>query len=805
LRKEIKKKQRKTEGIELEEKVLRKLEFPKIIKLLTDRCSFQLGKELAEDLKPSLDGEEIKKWQSETTQTKEVLRLYPGFSIGGVRDIRQCLGKAKLGGIMEPGDFLQIEDTLLAARKTKEFFRGEGQKYASLAVYVHDLPVFPRLEQEIKQKITAEGEVSDRASAELFRLRKQLRSLQGKAREKLENMIRSPELQKYLQDPLITIRNERFVIPVKQEYRAQVPGLIHDQSGSGATLFVEPLAVVELNNETQRCETMEKAEVTRILRELSELAAAHHKELLDVLQRMAQLDFMLAKGKLSSDLDCGEPVINEQGYLKIVQGRHPLIKGKVVPVTIYLGDAFDTLVITGPNTGGKTVTLKTVGLFVLMTQSGLHVPAQDGTELPVYEGIFADIGDEQSIEQSLSTFSSHMTNIINILGKVNSRSLVLLDELGAGTDPTEGAALAMAILQHLIGVGAQTIATTHYSELKSFAYNQERVENASVEFDVETLRPTYRLLIGVPGKSNAFEISHRLGLKKDVVDQARSFLSQEEVRVADLIENLETNQLLSERKRQEAEKMHKSARDQLVQVEWKEKELNRKVEDIIQKAQQEALEIVIRARRESEDILKEVRTVKKKMRIEAPQDLQVLRDKLRERENQLSEAVFHDTGEAEVNAAELSPGDLVLIKRIKQKAQVLERPNANGEVLVQSGIMKLTVQLKDLRKIKEEKSEEKRQKSGIGVIVSSKAREVKNELHLRGMTVDEAVLETEKYLDDAYLAGLPQAYLIHGKGTGALRSAITDLVKSHRFVASFRIGGYHEGGHGVTVVEFKKG
>jgi DNA mismatch repair protein MutS2 len=789
----------------LEEKVLRKLEFPKIIKLLTDRCSFQLGKELAEDLKPSLDGEEIKKWQSETTQAKEVLRLYPGFSIGGVRDIRQCLGKAKLGGIVEPGDFLQIDDTLLATRKTKEFFRGDGQKYAFLAVYVHDLPAFPRLEQEIKQKITAEGEVSDRASAELFRLRKQLRSLQGRAREKLESMIRSPELQKYLQDPLITIRNERFVIPVKQEYRAQVPGLIHDQSGSGATLFVEPLAVVELNNETQRYEAMEKAEVTRILRELSQLTAAHYEELLDVLQRMAQLDFMLAKGKLSSDLDCGEPVINEQGYLKIVQGRHPLIKGKVVPVTIYLGNDFDTLVITGPNTGGKTVTLKTVGLFVLMAQSGLHVPAQEGTDLAVYEGIFADIGDEQSIEQSLSTFSAHMTNIIHILGKVNGRSLVLLDELGAGTDPTEGAALAMAILQHLIGVGAQTIATTHYSELKTFAYNQERVENASVEFDVETLRPTYRLLIGVPGKSNAFEISRRLGLPMEVVNQAKGYLSQEEVRVADLIENLETNQLLSERKRQEAEKMHKNARDQLVRVEEKEEELNRKVEDIIQKAQQEALEIVTRARRESEDILKEVRTVKKKMETEAPQNLQALRDQLREKEGQLSEAVFHDMGEAEVTANELAPGDLVLIKRIRQKAQVLERPNANGEVLVQSGIMKLTVQLKDLRKIDEEKFEEKkRPKSGIGGIVSAKAREVKNELHLRGLTVEEAVLETEKYLDDAYLAGLPQAYLIHGKGTGALRNAITELVKNHRFVASFRIGSYHEGGHGVTVVEFIK-
>lgn len=788
----------------MEEKVLRKLEFPKIIRMLADRCSFQLGKELAENLIPSLHSEEIQKWQSETTEAKEVLRLYPGFTIGGVRDIRLSLGKANLGGVIEAGDFLQIYDTLLAARKTKDFFRGDGAQYVFLAVYLRDLPTFPQLEQEIKQKITADGEVSDRASAELFRLRKQLRSLQGKARDKLESMIRSPEIQKYLQDPLITIRNERFVIPVKQEYRSQVPGLIHDQSGSGATLFIEPLAVVELNNETQRYEAMEKAEVARILRELSTLTAGHYEELLDVLQQMGQLDFMLAKGKLSSDLDCGEPRINQHGYVKIKQGRHPLLKGKVVPVTIHLGDTFDTLVITGPNTGGKTVTLKTVGLFVLMTQAGLHVPAQDGTELAVFEGVFADIGDEQSIEQSLSTFSSHMTNIIHILAQVNSRSLVLLDELGAGTDPTEGAALAMAVLQHLIGVGAKTIATTHYSELKTFAYNQARVENASVEFDVQTLRPTYRLLIGVPGKSNAFEISQKLGLSPKVVQQAKSFLSQEEVRVADLIENLETNQLLSERKRQEAEKLHKHAREQLAQVEQKEEELSHKVEDILQKAQEEALEIVTKARRESEDILKEVRAVKKKMETEAPQDLQVLRDKLREREDQLAQAVYQEEGIAELSPDDLTAGDVVFIKRIKQKAQVLAKPDPNGGVLVQAGIMKLTVPLKDLRKIAEELPEGKQQKTGAGGIVSAKAREVKNELHLRGLTVEEAVLETEKYLDDAYLAGLPQAYLIHGKGTGALRNAITELVKRHRFVASFRIGGYHEGGHGVTVVEFKK-
>lgn len=791
----------------MQEKILRKLEFFKITEWLAERCTFQVGKELAEGLKPSSDKELVQKWQRETTEAKEVLRLYPGFSLGGVRDIRPALGKVKLGGVIEPGDFLQIYDTLQAARKTKDFFSGDGEKFGHLAVYVRDWPGFPRLEQEIKRKITAEGEVSDHASNELLRLRRQLRSLQGKARDKLENMIRSPEMQKYLQDPLITIRNERFVIPVKQEYRAQVPGLIHDQSGSGATLFVEPMAVVELNNEAQRCEAMEKAEVMRILRELSELTAAHYEELTDVVRRLGQLDFILAKGKLSGDLDCGEPQLNDQGHLKIIQGRHPLLKGPVVPVTIQLGDRFDTLVITGPNTGGKTVTLKMVGLFVLMAQAGLHVPAENGTELALYEGVFADIGDEQSIEQSLSTFSAHMTNIIDILAQVNQRSLVLLDELGAGTDPTEGAALAMAVLQHLIKVGAKTIATTHYSELKTFAYNQERVENASVEFDVETLRPTYRLLIGVPGKSNAFLIAQRLGLDPALVQQARNFLSQEEIRVADLIENLETNQLRSERERQEAERLHQNAQEQLIRIEQREEELNRKIERIMQKAQQEALEIVTNARRESEAILKEIRALQKNMETATPQELQALRDQLREKEDELLEAMEQEAEEAELNPEDLWPGDLVLIKRLNQRAQVLEKPREDGEVFVQAGIMKLHVKVKDLRKIDEDQQEQaggSRGKTGIGGIVSSKAKEIKNQLHLRGMTVDEAVLEAEKYLDDAFLAGLPQVYLIHGKGTGTLRKAITALLKRHRFVASYRLGDYHEGGAGVTVVELKK-
>jgi len=787
----------------MDKKTLQKLEYPKIIEMLTERCSSQLGKELAANLLPSFDLAEIEKNQAETTEAKEIWRFWPGFSLGGIRDIRSSLRKAQLGGIIEPEEFLNIYDTILAAKRVKEFFSDEGRRYTHLAEYAEKITAFPKLEQQIKKTITPEGEVSDTASEELLRLRRQLRSLHGKAREKLESMIRSPELQKYLQDAIITIRNDRYVIPVKQEYRSQIPGLIHDQSGSGATLFIEPMAVVELNNEALRCEMQERAEVARILRQLTTLVDGHNQELSVTLQALGRLDFAFGKAKLSNDLDCGEPRMNERGYINILQGRHPLIQGKVVPISIHLGRDFDTLVITGPNTGGKTVTLKTVGLFTVMAQAGLHVPAETGTELSIFHKVFADIGDEQSIEQSLSTFSSHMTNIINILDQVDDRSLILLDELGAGTDPTEGAALAMAILEHLIGLGARTIATTHYSELKSFAYNNPRVENASVEFDVETLRPTYRLLIGVPGKSNAFEISRRLGLRAELVERARSFLSQEELRVADLIENLETNQLLSEKDREEAARLKKLAQAKLMQVEKRDREVSDKAKSIILKAQHEALEIIAQARRESEAILKEIREAAKKAKNH--QELTELRNKLREKENELYEEVAKNAApQEEVEPATLEPGDLVLIRRLNQKAQVLEKPNANGDILVQAGIMKLTVKAKETAKISEEKIEKRGDKTGTGEILATKARDIKNELDLRGLTVEEAIIETEKYLDDAYLAGLPQAYLIHGKGTGALRKVIQELVQKHRFIKSARIGGYHEGGIGVTVVEFKK-
>lgn len=790
----------------MEEKVLHKLEYYKVIELLINQCSCQLGKDIAAELKPSHDLEEIEQGQAETSEAKEIWRLYPNFTLGGIRDIRAALRKAQVGGIIDPEGFIMVYDTILAAKRIKDFFIEIGQTYPLIANLTHDLANLPGLEKQIKKCITSEGEVGDQASEKLGKLRKQLRNLQGKAREKLEGIVRSTEMQKYLQDPIVTIRNERYVVPVKQEYRQKIRGLIHDQSASGATIFVEPFSVVEINNEAQRLEAQEKAEVLRILRQLTEQVAECHSELATNVELLGSIDFIFAKGKLSTELDCGQVKMNNRGYINIVQGRHPLIRGEVVPTTIYLGKEFDILVITGPNTGGKTVTLKTVGLFTLMAQAGLHVPAQVGTELAVFEQVFADIGDEQSIEQSLSTFSAHMTNIINIVNNVDDRTLVLLDELGAGTDPTEGAALAMAILDFLNSAGTKAVATTHYSELKSFAYNRDKIENASVEFNVETLRPTYRLLIGVPGKSNAFLISQRLGLKLEVIESAKDFLSKDEIRVADLIANLETNQILSEKGREEAELLTKEAQKKIVEMQKSEQELQEKSQKIIEKAQEEALEIVSRARRESEAVLKEIRGVQKSPGNNLQQKMQDIRKNLKEKEGKLQDIVFKEQEGAVLQPQDLQQGDLVLIKRLNQKAQVLERPNSNGEVLIQAGIMKISASIQELCKLKDDSKQgtEKKNKTGVGTIVSSKAKDISNEVDLRGLTVDEALLVTEKYLDDAFLAGLSQIVIIHGKGTGALRNAITNLLKRHSRIKSYRVGEFHEGGHGVTIAEIKR-
>ncbi|MCL2121740.1 MAG: endonuclease MutS2 [Clostridiales bacterium] len=789
----------------MDERVLAKLEYPEVVTMLIDSASTITGKERAGELTPMKSLSAIRLALAETTQAKDLQRLYPMFSLGGVHDLRAMEKKAAMDGIIDSPEFLLILDTLRASERIRTFLKDPELPFPDIIHMAYGLHPLPSLESEISRKITNEGEVADKASQELYRLRTKLRSLQGKAKEKLESMLRHQDFAKYLQDPIISIRGDRYVLPVRAEFRQQVPGIVHDQSGSGATVFIEPLQVVEINNETHQCEIEERAEVIRILRQLTEQVKACGSQLADIRESLTEIDFAMAKGKLSTAKDWRLPIMNDSGRIALKKARHPLIPGKVVPVTVELGRDFDAIVVTGPNTGGKTVLLKTIGLLTLMAQAGLHVPAEDETEIAVFRQIFADIGDEQSIEQSLSTFSSHMNNIISITEKADGDSLVLLDELGAGTDPAEGASLGMAVIEDLLYKQAKIVATTHYSELKSFASSQDRVENASVEFDVETLRPTYRLMMGIPGRSNAFEISLRLGLHPDIIESAKTYQSKEEARAASLIRDLETSQIHSENERLEAAALRKQAADTLAWIERKEADTKNRVASMLEKAQNEALELVIQARKESEALLKEIRDMQKAgYQALNEKAAQSIRESLRKHENQLydkmesRDAVQDQTGE-------LKPGDMVFLRKLKQKGQVLTGANSQGELTVQAGIIKLTVKRSELELLQDSPATEiAGYRTGAGSLGATKAKTINAEMDLRGKLVEEAIQEAEKYLDDAYLAGLPQISIIHGKGTGALRKAIRDLATKHPFVASARLGAQNEGGDGVTIISLQQ-
>ncbi|NMA01184.1 MAG: endonuclease MutS2 [Clostridia bacterium] len=782
---------------------LEKLEFNKIINMLTKECSSSLGQAKAQGLEPILDYEQIVLWQEETSEGVLIRRFEPQIPLGGLVDTRSSIRKAEMGGLLEAEEFLHLGSNLRATRKLKSFLTKKKQYLIPrMEWWGGQLTPLPSLEKEIDSIVSPEGDIRDDASFELARIRRKIATLLNRIKDKLDNMIKSDTYQKYLQDPIVTIRGDRYVVPVKQEYRGQVPGIIHDQSASGATLFIEPMAVVEMNNDLRKSLVEERDEITRILQELSKKVAVHVRELRDNLEVLAQIDFIFAKARLSEKMSAVEPKMVEEQKIDIIKGRHPLIKPQeVVPLTISLGEDFEALVITGPNTGGKTVTLKTVGLFVLMSQSGLHIPAEMGSTIGIFTKIFADIGDEQSIEQSLSTFSSHMTNIVKILAQADSKTLVLMDELGAGTDPSEGAALAIAIIDYLLNKKVKIIATTHYSELKTYAFNEERVQNASVEFDVQTLRPTYRLLIGVPGKSNAFEIASRLGLKEEVVHKARSLISQDEKNVADLIESLEANQLTSEKNKLETEAKLKIATEKLRAIEKAEEALAEKAERIILDAQTEALEIIKKARRESEEIIKEIRTLAKEEILRAEQRATDLKKSLEVEEDRLASKVFQGPKVTGRKPKKVKAGQEVFIPKLNQIGTVITEPNSNGELQIQAGILKITVNIDELQ-VAEPK--EAPQKTGVGKIVSSKSYNIRPELDFRGTTVEEASIIVDKYLDDAYLAGLTQVSLIHGKGTGVLRSHIRDMLKNHPHVKTFRIGGFNEGGTGVTIVELKK-
>ena len=785
------------------ERSLRVLEFTKIRDRLCELAVSDMGRELAGALAPSANLSEIRYAQEETEEAHVLLSYLGEQPIVPFPDIRQALKLAQIGGMLSPRSLLDVAACMRAARAARDAIVTDRENTPNLRAAASRLSTFRALEQEITNAILSEEEISDHASPELFSIRRHIRQCNERVREKLNAMIHSSAYQKFLQEPIITMRGDRYVLPVKQEYRQSVPGLVHDQSATGATVFVEPMAVLEIGNDLKQWQAKEKAEIERILQSLSARIAPEAEALQNNLDVLARLDFAFAKAALSRQMYGSAPRINEEGYVRIVRGRHPLIDPeKVVPSDIWLGRGFTTLVITGPNTGGKTVTLKTVGLFCLMAQAGLHVPAEIGTEVAVFDDVFADIGDEQSIEQSLSTFSGHMKNIVGILSNVTPHSLVLFDELGAGTDPTEGAALAQAILSRLLKMGVRTLATTHYSELKEYAMTTPGVENASVEFDVATLRPTYRLSIGIPGKSNAFDISRKLGLSEGIIDDAKQLLSGEQVRFEDVIANAEYHRQVAERERQIAEE----ARAEMVairnQAEQEREKLERQRDEAIRKAKEQARRILEDARRESETLIAELRRMKKAGAATPEHEIQRLKGRLNESLDAVSDALAKPVDRVSPPPKHLKPGDRVRIVHLGTEATVLAAPDARGEVQLQAGVMKLKAHLTQLQAAPQEKSAPQK-KGGVRSNVNIATRAVRQELDIRGMAVDEALPEVDKFLDDAILSGLGEVSIIHGKGTGVLRAGVQEALRRNPRVKSFRLGVYGEGETGVTVVTLK--
>ena len=787
----------------MNERNLKRLEFHRVKERLAGYAYSEPGRELALNLAPLGDLEMINHALARVTEGREVLRLEPTARLDGWNDVREQARRSARGGVLEPPDLWHVLQTLAASRQIASFFRQRVELYPRLSQIALGLGDFREVEKRIGDAILPGGEISDRASEKLFSLRRRIIATQQRVKDRLDAIIRSTSRQKYLQDAIVTIREGRYVVPVKLEYRAQVPGIVHDQSASGATLFIEPMPVVEANNEVRTLISEEKQEVARILQELSGAVGNIAEDLLYTLEILSLLDFIMACAQYSRSIDGLAPKMVEVVKLDIRRARHPLLPGKAVPVSVLLGDEFDALVVTGPNTGGKTVALKTVGLMVVMAHAGLHIPADDGTVIGMYDSVFVDIGDEQSIEQSLSTFSSHMANIVGTLSGAGPGSLVLLDELGAGTDPDEGAALAQAILDRLQELGAAVVATTHYGELKNYAFSRERVENASVEFDPETLRPTYRLLIGRPGHSNAFEIARRLGLSDNMVQRARGYLTAEQVQAADLMRDLERARIQAERDREEAAKLRREAGEYRQRYLTQMERIRTRREEIISRAVSESREMVKRTRREADCLIEELKTALKEESARArSHSVGDARRRLGDLMVELEEQAPRGAPRTDSPPlATVRPGDEVFIPRYGQRGTVLEEPDRDGGVHVRVGMIRMTINKKELREAVDKKTGPG--EAVAGKLARQKAREVSTRLDLRGMRVEEALAEMEKYLDDACLAGLPVIYIVHGKGTGALRAAVQTILKGHLRVKNFRLGEQGEGGSGVTVAEMK--
>ncbi len=781
------------------EKVLKTLEYDKIRAMVAERTQCCTGRELAEAMEPVFTNGEAAGQMALTAEAEKLLIRTGRSPAEGFPDMRGCLKRVHAALYLSPGELLGVARCLKAIRLCKEALES-AEDCPLLGNLAQWLQAHRSIEEEIGRCIAGEEEISDGASPALLRIRRSMRIANDRVRERLGNMIRSATFQKYLQEPLVTIRNGRFVLPVKQEYRQNVPGLIHDQSGSGATLFIEPTAVVELGNEYKKLLGEEEEEIQRILSELTALCAPYSQDILEGLGILGQVDLAFAKARLGREMEGVQPEMDQQGFLRIIKGRHPLIpKEQVVPIDVWLGEEFTTLIITGPNTGGKTVTLKTVGLFALMAQSGLFIPAQTGSRLPVFQAVYGDIGDEQSIEQSLSTFSSHMTNIVEILKQADAGSLVLLDELGAGTDPVEGAALAMSILEELHSRGCRTVATTHYSEIKAFALTRAGMENASMEFDVDRLCPTYRLFIGIPGKSNAFEISKRLGMEERLIEKAREYLKNEDVKFEDVISGAEAQRRQAEEERRLAAAERDATAKLREEMEKQRARLEGERETLRAKAREDSRRLVNETREEMEKLVAAIRAIPGLDQRAADRVIQRSRDALRKREADLAEPLEKKSQDPGAAPKQVRPGETVRILSLDQKATVLSPADAKGDVQVQAGIMKLTVKLKDLRLIQDTAPTK-----GVGKVQLDTQRQGGLELDVRGKLVDEAILEVDRYIDNCLMSGLDQVSIIHGKGTGALRAGIQDYLKRDKRVKSYRMGAYGEGDAGVTVVTLKK-
>lgn len=835
----------------MNQKALKTLEYTKIITQLESHAASPLGKSLCRELSPSSDLEEIRTRQAQTTDAVNRVRLKGSVSFSGLREIDGSLKRLEIGSSLSIPELLSISSVLTVASRAKAYGRRDtedppvftprfpGQKppkQAEVAEYVPDSldPLFQSIEpltplnNEIKRCILSEDEIADEASPGLSRVRRSIKAAADRIHTQLNSILNSHRT--YLQDAVITMRDGRYCLPVKAEYKNQVSGMVHDQSATGSTLFIEPMAIVKLNNEIRELEIQEQKEIEAVLASLSNEAAPHIEELRLNMELLAQLDFIFAKAALSRQYRCSAPVFNDKGRIHIKDGRHPLLDPqKVVPINIWLGKNFDLLIVTGPNTGGKTVSLKTVGLFTLMGQAGLHIPAWEGSELAVFDEVFADIGDEQSIEQSLSTFSAHMTNIVSILQQADSRSLCLFDELGAGTDPTEGAALAIAVLSFLHNMKCRTMATTHYSELKVFALTTPGVENACCEFSVETLQPTYRLLIGIPGKSNAFAISKKLGLPDFIIEDAKSHLEAKDESFEDLLASLETSRVTIEKEQEEIRSYKEEIAQLKSRLTQKEERLDERKDKLIRNASEEAQRILREAKETADQTIREINRLASESGV--GKELEAQRAKLREQIKKTDDklAVKAKGPSQPISPKKLKIGDGVKVLSMNLKGTVSTLPDAKGDLFVQMGILRSRVNIRDLELIREDDisatlgdgssrtyggtaagskakktfSKAKGNGSGSGQIRMSKSFSVGTEVNLIGMTTDEAVPAMEKYLDDAYLAHMPSVRVVHGRGTGALKNACHKRLRQLKYVKDFRLGEFGEGGTGVTIVTFK--